>query len=95
MATISNSGRIILYSIEIDAFLSKNHNSIEKFKSGKLHELISIDSPYTLKAKKGRLLAIKTITEELTNIDGFAQKCFQEARRDIAFSIVAELALRE
>ena len=99
MATVSqineNKGRYVLYSVDIDTALKREQSIIEKFKAEKIHELMSENSPYNLKAKEGRHLAITTIEEELSKIGGLAQECFQQARHDIAFSIVAEAVFSE
>jgi len=95
MATVSelheNRGRYVLYSVDVDTALKQKQEFIERFKAGKIQELMSESSPYNLKAKEGRHLAITTIEEELGKIEGLAQECFQQTRHDIAFSIVADV----
>jgi len=95
MATVSqikeNRGRYIMYSVDIDAALRQEQSSVEKFKAEKIQELNSENSPYNLKAEQGRHLAIIRIEEELSKIEGLAKECFQQARHDIAFSIVANV----
>jgi len=99
MTTVSqaneNRGRYVLYSVDVDTALGREQSFIEKFKAEKIQELMSESSPYNLKVEQGRHLAITTIKEELNKIGKLAQECFQQARHDIAFSIVAEAVFSE
>lgn len=95
METVTNKGRYIMYSIEVDDFLRRNHSFIESFKSEKVSELTSYDYPYRLDIKEGRALAITAIKDEMSKrISEFSEKHFQQPIYDIAFSIVAKVALK-
>ena len=86
---VGNTGRYVMYSIEVDAILAKNQAVIEKFKGEKIQELLA-KSPYNLTIEAGRVLAIHTIRDEFAkSAEVFAHEQFDQFRHDIAFHIVA------
>lgn len=91
MATqISNSGRYVMYDVAIDSELNKNSEQIQRFKTEQVSKLLE-DSPYDLTRECGRVAAIQaTKTKLAEEIEIFSHEAFQQAAKDIAFSIISQ-----
>jgi len=91
-AQVNSTGRYVMYDLKVDSALEESKEAIQEFKAEQRQNLLLEDCPYNLSSESGRLLAMKEIKNELSEkIEIFSHEAFQQAAKDIAFSIVAKI----